>query len=201
MTILNKKYINASDEQLMDWLLNGEKNAFKEIYKRYNRRLIHYFFRMLAGDEEKSQDFLQDIFFKLITKGHTYQSKCTFSTWIFTIAHNMCKNEYRRQNVRKQVDYFKSDDQIFDRSNIPADQKVDQKIFRQAIMKELETMNPLHKSTFLLRYQENLSLKKISEIQGTSEGTIKSRLFYTTKKLADKLKKYNPNIKEDLNNE
>ena len=55
MEIFEKKYISASDEQLMDWLLKGEKNAFKEIYKRYNRRLIHYFFRMLAGDKEKSQ--------------------------------------------------------------------------------------------------------------------------------------------------
>ncbi len=201
MVIFEKKYISASDEQLMDWLIKGEKNAFKEIYKRYNRRLIHYFFRMLAGDKEKSQDFLQDLFFKLITKGHTFQSKCTFSTWIFTIAHNMCKNEYRRQNVRKQVENVNFGEQFSDGLDVAADQKVDQNIFKKAIMIELNKMNPVHKSTFLLRYQENLSIKKISEIQGCSEGTIKSRLFYTTKKLANKLKKYNPNINEDINNE
>ena len=201
MTIFKKKYQKFTDEELMTLIQKGNTSAFNELYDRYAQRILYYFYRMLNCDQEKAQDFLQEIFLKLIKKPALFNPVKNFSSWVFTVAHNMCKNEYRRQNVRKQVEYLNSGDQFSDRLNIPADQKVDQKIFKKAILNELNKINPVHRSTFLLRYQENLSLKKISEIQGSSEGTIKSRLFYTTKKLADKLKKYNPNINEDFNNE
>src|SRR6266568_4196340 len=95
MTLLNKKS-QFTDEILIVRMINGDCKAFNTLYARYKDRLLYYFYRMLGNSNEKAQDFLQDIFMKLIDKAETFDSSRKFSTWIFSIAHNMCKNEYRR---------------------------------------------------------------------------------------------------------
>jgi RNA polymerase sigma-70 factor (ECF subfamily) len=195
MLILKPKYRNLSDEKLMELIQQKDTSAFDELYKRYSQRLLLYFYRTLGRDEDKSQDFLQEIFLKIVEKPELFDSNRSFSTWIFTVAYNLCKNEYRRLGVREIIQSNANIDQVsadFDTEHHPAEQKVDQEIFQKALFDELEKIDDGHRSAFLLRYQQNLSIKEIGEILGCSEGTIKSRLFYTTKKLADKLKAFNP---------
>lgn len=78
----------------------------------------------------------------------------------------------------------------------PQKKKYDQRQFFSALQNELDQMEIEQQTTFLLRFQQNLSIKEISNILECSEGTIKSRLFYTTKKLAARLKDFNPNNTE-----
>ena len=196
MPIRKNKYKKFSDEKLMVLIQHADTFAFNEIYHRYSQRLLYYFFRMLGGDENKAQDFLQDLFLKVVEKFDSFNTVKNFFSWIFTIAHNMCKNEYRSQEVRKIVENNYDLDSIAINSNNelnPIERSVDQKYFKSAIFKELEKLNDMQRSTFLLKYQENFTIKEISEILGCSVGTTKSRLFYTTKKLANKLKAFHPN--------
>jgi len=147
---------------------------------------------MLGGNNNKAQDFLQEVFLKTIEKSDQFNVKMKFSTWIFTIASNLCKNEYRRLKVREttrnepDLDHH---EQLFLNDQI---QEIDQKDFEKAVLLELKRMDPEQSTTFILRYQENLSIREISEILNCSPGTIKSRIFYTTKKLATRLKDFNP---------
>src|SRR5690606_3276565 len=76
-------------------MANGKEKAFNEIYNRYSKPLFLFFYRRLYQENNKAQDFLQDLFLKLIEKAATFDSSKKFSTWIYTIAYNMCKNEYR----------------------------------------------------------------------------------------------------------
>ena len=96
MPVFKKKYINLSDEQLMARIIKNDAHAFNEIYNRYSHRLLIFFLRALGGHDEKAQDFLQDVFLKIIEKPYMFSVDKKFSTWIFTIANNLCKNEYRR---------------------------------------------------------------------------------------------------------
>lgn len=194
-------YNKFSDEELMSLIGNGDVAHLKELYNRYSKKLLYYFYRMLGGDEGKAQDFLQDVFLKIIEKPDQFNMNKNFSTWIFTIASNLCKNEYRRLKVRENttnepdMDYHEQkliNDQI---------QKIDNADFEMAIQAELNKMDPDQSSTFVLRYQENLSIKEIGEILNCSPGTVKSRIFYITKKLASRLKEFNPNTLEELQNE
>jgi len=73
---------------------------------------------------------------------------------------------------------------------------LDQQIFNEALFKELDKMDYLKKETFVLRYMDDLSIKEISNVMDCSEGTVKSRLFYTLKKLSPKLSAFNPFEKE-----
>ncbi len=203
MGILKKDYRKLSDEQLMAGVQHSDTSAFDELYQRYSRRLLYFFYRMLSGDEEKAQDFLQDIFLKVVEKPGLFQTNRSFSTWIFTVAHNQCKNEYRRMGNRSSV----HNDENLDARSLPenspyhpAEEKVDHSAFGQAVMNELGKMEESHRGTFLLRFQENFSIREISEILDCSQGTVKSRLFYTARKLADKLKALNPSNSEVLGN-
>jgi len=180
----------------MESIQQGDGAAFDELYTRYSQRLLYYFYRMFGGDEEKAQDFLQDLFLKIIEKPGQFIAKHRFTSWIFTVAHNMCKNEYRRLDVRKTVENEVDLDSVssgIEDSCHPIEETIDQKIFENHLLKELKKMNPDYQTTFLLRFQENLAIKEISAILECSEGTIKSRLFHTTRKLMDRLKEFNPN--------
>ena len=64
--------------------------------------------------------------------------------------------------------------------------------FKEAVLEALEAFDPVQKTTFRLRYQENQSIREIGQSLDCSEGTVKSRLFYTTKKLARMLDALNP---------
>jgi RNA polymerase sigma-70 factor (ECF subfamily) len=187
------KIQTLSDENLMLRVAKNDVPAFEEVYARYSMRILNYFYRMLAGNQDKAQDFLQDLFVKVLEKAYTFDPGEKLSTWIYTIAHNMCRNEYRHQSVRKKaaqngslLENYKNID------NNNQDQAIDLQIMKDALNSEVDKMDENHRSTFILRYQQNLSIKDISKVLECSEGTTKSRLHYTTRALTLKLKEYNP---------
>ncbi len=172
-----------TDEQLVVAIVNGCSNSFNEIYKRYHKRLLYYFYRMLGNDKELAQDFMQDVFFKLINKAHLFNEQKKFSTWIFSIAYNMCKNEYRSKEVRKIMVESENPDVFIDNSI----EKNNIKCLTDQVFKELELLDENHRTAFLLKYREGFSVEEISGILNLPAGTVKSRLFYTRKKLQEKL--------------
>jgi RNA polymerase sigma-70 factor (ECF subfamily) len=191
MFSLKSKYQDYTDEQLVQLMVSGNSAAFNQLYQRYSQRLLYYFYRMLGNSNEKAQDFLQDIFIKLIDKAMTFDPSQKFTTWIFCIAHNMCKNEYRRMDIRKDVAIESYTDQLLDDEEpCIEEQAVDMEQFTKNVFEELESFDEMHKTAFLLRYREGFSVKDIGQILEISEGTVKSRLFYTRKRLAERLVKY-----------
>ena len=180
-------YEKYSDAQLMRYLCNADKSAFSEIYKRYSKRLLYYFYRMLGNSEETAQDFLQDLFYKLIDKPHLYDPDKRFSTWIFSIAHNMCKNEYRRRAVINNV-ILPENSAGF---HAPEENTPDLSEMVRIIYHELDNLGESHKTAFILRYREGFQVREISEILNLPEGTVKSRLYYARQLLAEKLQHIN----------
>lgn len=191
-----KSYKNFTDEKLMEQIQQGNLPAFDELYDRYSGRLLHYFFKMLGQNEEKAQDFLQDLFLKVVEKPHLFNPKRKFSTWIYSVANNMCKNEYRRLKVRYNGSQYIGDFNVTESDTIlpNIESQIDAQHFNELLMEEVEKMDEVKRSTFLLRYAEHFSIKEISEVLNCSEGTIKSRLFYITKRLAQKLQAFNPSL-------
>jgi RNA polymerase sigma-70 factor, ECF subfamily len=189
---LKKIKSEDTDEFLLALLAEGDQQAFNTLYHRYSGRMLYYFYRMLGNSNEKAQDFLQDLFVKLIDKADTFDTSRKFQTWIFSIAHNMCKNEYRSMDVRKSEPI---DDAFYLNEDLPPDfdeADNDLESFTRDLFEELDTFDEIHKTVFLLHYRENFSLKEISQILEISEGTVKSRLFYTRKRLSERLVRYQP---------
>lgn len=189
MRIVNSLYQDFSDEKLMMALQQGKKGAFDEIYKRYADRLYGYFYKMLWYNEIRAQDLLQDLFTKVITKPQYFDPTRSFKTWIFSVAANMCKNEFKRNEVRKNtktgLDHLHT---VSSDSNI--EKSLHEKQFKDALFEALDLMDENHREVFILKHIDGLSIKEISEIMGIQEGTVKSRLFYAIKRLANQLKVY-----------
>lgn len=180
---------NHTDEELMQKAAAGNSHAFEIIYERYSAKLLGYFHRMLWKDRELAEDCLHKLFLKLIEKPELFNAQYSFKTWIYSIAHNMCKNEYRRMekingdNIQQKV--------AADAAEKPlGDLALDNKKFIAALDKELGQLGENHRQTFELRYFEHNSIKEIAQIMQCSEGTVKSRLFYTLKALAKNLGAY-----------
>lgn len=183
-----------TDEQLMQRMQAGDLAALDEIFRRYSLKMLYFFRRMLGQEEEKAQDFVQDLFVKLIDKGHLYNPQKKFSTWLYTLAGNMCKNDYRAQAVRKVMQRLDRDHD-FAEEVLPISLNMDCAAFQEALSEALATLSLEHRKVFVLRYQEELSIKEISQVVNCAEGTVKSRLFYALKKLALQLQTFSHLLK------
>lgn len=170
-----------SDEELMGKVCGGSERALEEIYQRYSQPLLRYFYRMLWQDKNKAEDFLHDLFIRIIERQGQFDSNKKLSTWIYSIAHNMCKNEYRKQAFRTSVNYPHNGNIISDES---ITQQMDHESFHHTLEKLLNEEGEEARTLFILRHELDMSVAEISEIVCCPEGTVKSRLFHLKKKLA-----------------
>ena len=189
MGLFGNKYKNKTDEALMEAFSRGKKEAFEVLYERYENKMLSFFYRMLGNDGEKSKDFLQDLFLKIIEKPGLFDTEKRFSTWIYSIAYNMCKNEYRKQSVRNSLKP-ENDNIIRDE----AGKRIDESFFRTKLNEELKALSPEHRTVFILRYGDEKGIKEIAEILDCPAGTVKSRLYYAIRHLSGKLKIFEDNL-------
>ena len=193
MGLFARELEQASDERLMELVRKGDEPAFAALYDGYQGRLMSYFHRMLWKDRERAQDFVQELFTKLAQRPESYDPSRPFSTWLFSVANNLCKNEYRREEVRKRAEpELRYNGQGVQEAK--GGDGVDRAAFRERLDAELDRLEPDHKATFVMRYHEDMAIKEIAGALGCSEGTVKSRLFYTLKKLAERLKEFDPRL-------
>jgi RNA polymerase sigma-70 factor (ECF subfamily) len=190
MRLFQKDYSTRPDEELMSLLAKGGQQAFDELYSRYSKRMLNFFFRMLNCDREKAEDMLHDLFLKIIEKPESFDSTRTFSTWFYMLAGNMVRNEYRSLHTRNEYEQH--------RRNQPetgmdfTGEDMDKQLFHRQLQAELNDLNPEARILFNLRFVEEMSVKKIAEILECPEGTVKSRLFNMTRQLSKKLRIYKP---------
>lgn len=184
MGITGSIYQNYKDEELLPLLKSGGHGVFDELYARYGQKMFSYFFRMLWKNKELAEDFTQDLFIKLINNADAYLEGRNFSTWLYSIANNMCKNEYRKQEVRKAHGQLHKAETVSDAVN------PDMRRFKEAVHHCTNELPEEKKALYILRFQENLSVPDISKIMNIPEGTIKSRIFYLLKEMKGKLKEF-----------
>ena len=186
---LFKSYKKYNDEELMKFVQGHNYSAFDELHTRYSKRLLHFMFKMLNNDEEKAQDLLQDLFMKIVERPHMFDTSKKFYSWVFTIAANMCRTHYRdlkKNEISMDEDaarhLINEKDELFS--------KMDGKLFSTNLELALGNLQYEQKETFILRFQEGFSIEEISVMMNCSLGTVKSRIYYTTRKLAIELQEF-----------
>src|SRR3712207_8050797 len=88
---------SADDSAVVSAFLNGEERAFTELVERYQTRLLNFIFRTI-GDRERAEDLVQEVFVRVYRHLHRFDRTKKFSTWIYTIASNLAKNELRNRS-------------------------------------------------------------------------------------------------------
>jgi len=187
MALYKHPYEKEHDEELMLLIAKRDQKAFEVLYDRYSKLMFNYFHRMLWKDREKARDFTQELFTKIVQKPHLYDASRPFKTWVYSVAHNMCKNEYAKSDVRKVAHAELKREESVSGGN-DTQKQLDRSKFMSKLKEALDELDEVKKQTFELRFTQELSIIEISEIMHVSEGTVKSRLFYILKELNKKLK-------------
>ncbi len=181
MNIFRQTYTDYTDEALMRAIAQRNERAFAELYDRYSPRMYRFFFRMLWQDAGKAEDFTQEIFLKIIEKPHLFDPERNFRTWLYTLATNLCKNEYRRRSLPETN--WEEPDAWDD----PMPEKMDKELFEQQLRLSISQLSEAQRQCFVLRYQEEMPVAEIAEIVGCPEGTVKSRLHHALRQVAGQM--------------
>jgi RNA polymerase sigma-70 factor, ECF subfamily len=174
-----------ADAELVVLVKRGMDGAFDELYERYGQKMYSYFYRMLYRNAELAADFTQDLFLKVFRHIDSFEEGRNLSTWLYSIANNMCKNEFRNADVRKSHLAVLQPLAMEQPPESP-----DMKRFREAVLQCTNGLPEEKKTLFILRFQEGLSVPDISKVMGIAEGTIKSRIFYLLKEMKANLKEF-----------
>ncbi len=176
-----------TDEELVTRLQAGESAALDELYRRYSPLLVRYFYRMLWQDRPRAQDALHDVFMKIIEKPERVNAQQSFATWIYSVAHNLCKNQYRNQAVRKAAMNGHAVEAVEDAQG---GHSMDHQSFHESLELVLRQEGEEARTIVVLRFEMEMSFAEIGQVLALPEGTVKSRLFYLKKHLAKVLEPY-----------
>ncbi len=181
------------DAVLVRRFLSGEEQAFTVLVERYQTRLLNFVYRTI-GDRERAEDLVQEAFIRVYRHLHRFDDTKKFSTWIYTIASNLAKNELRNRSRSPMVLFQQligTRDEDEDRGidfEDPGDRPDD--VFRKRHVRALvdsavEQLPAHHRQVFVLRELEGKSYEEIAEITSTNLGTVKSRLNRARTAFAD----------------
>ena len=170
------------DSDLMHAYLGGEERAFRELVERYQTRLLNFLYRTI-GDAERAEDLMQEAFIRAYRHAQRFDRSRKFSTWIFTIASNLAKNEFRNRARRALVFQPTAPDlrtgdgapDVEDPRSRP-DDLFDKRSLQALVKASIERLPEHHRQVFVLRELEGKSYDEIAEITGCNLGTVKSRL-------------------------
>lgn len=177
---MNKPLTELSDEELIkEFQDSNTLGAYEILVKRYKDPLMNFVYRFV-GDRDVCTDVVQDTMIKFYLNKDSYRSFAKFSTWIYTIAGNLAKNELKRRRRRSILSINNDDDektpQIEDKSFLAPDRAADSEIKNEMIQKALLKVKPVYREVVVLRDIQDLSYEEISEITGLAIGTVKSRI-------------------------
>ena len=161
---------------------------FQTLYLEHGRRAQGFFMRMMGYDAQLARDMVQDLFTRIWEHRDTFRADASFTTWMFSIAYNMCKNEYRhREIVQAYQEHI-----MATTTEIGADaDTLEQKQRRQMLQEAINALPENQKPLFLLRYEEELTVPEIARITMLPEGTVKTRLLTALKSVKESMSKYN----------
>jgi len=185
------------DAALMLRVKRGDRTAFEELVNKYKQPVMNVVFRML-GDATEAEDLAQNVFVQVFKSADRYRVSARFSTWLFTIARNLCLNEIRRRS-RHPAESL--DAPHPDQEDQPLRQFEDAKIFsppdsllqgelERKIQQALSDLPESQRIAILLCREQELSYEEIARVLGCSLSATKSLIHRARETLRQKLKPY-----------
>lgn len=176
----NQNLTELTDEELIKkFQETNELEAYEILVRRYKDPLMNFVYRFV-GDRDVSSDIVQDTMIKFYLNKDSYREFAKFSTWIYTIAGNLAKNELKRRRRRSILSLSPTEDekqiQVEDKSFVAPDRATDSNIKHDIIQRALMKIKPVYREMVILRDIQGLSYEEIAEITKVSLGTVKSRI-------------------------
>lgn len=185
---------DLSDEELMARCAWGDRPAMDMLVSRYHSKLLDFAFRHLR-DRESAADIAQTALVRVFESAGSYRLKSTFRTWLYTIALNLIRDEYRRRRTRKEslsselesaegLVEMLADRRSPDRS--PEDTALD-RMTASEVWKAVGGLPENYSSAIILKFRQGLTYEEIAAVMGAPSGTVKSWVHYALKALRESL--------------
>ena len=183
--------MELSDANLITKFKQGDEKSFEYLVERYQHKIYNTTFRIL-GNHDDALDLAQETFIRVYNNLNTFKGKSTFSTWLFKISTNICRDELRKRQTRistynlSEADHQKTS---YQKSNEHQDpEKISLKNeLNKNIQVKIEQLPSEQKTILVLREFQDLSYAELSEVLDISMGTVKSRLSRARKALRSEL--------------
>jgi RNA polymerase sigma-70 factor (ECF subfamily) len=188
------------DAQLMLRFRDGDVEAFESLFSRHMRAIVNYACRFVHN-RETAEELAQEIFIKVYEGAGRYRPKAKFTTWLYTIATNVCLNEVRKPHFRAA----RRSVPVNSRHNAaPApwpggskfgpDESLDRQAIAQALKQALDGIPDKQRTAFILNKYQEFSYAEVSEIMHVSEKAVKSLIHRARETLAGKLQPLLPEL-------
>jgi RNA polymerase sigma-70 factor (ECF subfamily) len=190
---------DESDEGLMLRYQKGDVRSFEILLGRHRRPVFNFILRFV-GEPAQAEDLLQETFLRVIKGSEAYQRQAKFTTWLYTIARNLCVDASRRGKHRRAysldvpMDSEAKDgatllDVVADKA-AGTDRKVISKELHGKLQSAIAKLSDDQREVFLMREFLDMPFRDIADVVGCPENTVKSRMRYALEKLREDLEEY-----------
>ena len=186
------------ERTLLRRLRDRDERAFRELLEGHRDRVYNITYRML-GNRAEAEDVAQEVFITVFKTIDTFREESKFSTWLYRVTVNHCKNRSkylarRHDRDRDELDETSQSANGAIAGNSPLtpqpDRALDGKQMEVILQKAIETLDDDHRIVVVLRDVEDLSIEEICDITGLPDGTVKSRLHRARLALRKKLQRH-----------
>ena len=174
----------TSDDVLIGRIANGDRLAMQVLFARHHVRVFRFVLR-LVRNEASAEDLISEVFLDVWRQAGRFEGRAAVSTWLLAIARFKALSALRRKPEQELDEETAA--AIEDTSDTP-DVTLEKKETGAVIKKCLSSLSAEHREVVDLVYYHEKSVEEVAEIVGIPEATVKTRMFYARKKLAELLK-------------
>lgn len=185
---------DPSDELLLAAYRDGDAAAFERLLRRYRGPLFNVVLRSVR-DHGRAEEIYQDVWMKVIERCDNFRGDAKFSTWLYTIARNLCIDHQRKMKFRRHASLDQgqpgSDQTLADRAPNPGpstEALASGGLLKDRIASAVEGLPDEQREVFLLRQLQGLAFGEIAEVVGVPTNTVKSRMRYALERLQRSLR-------------
>jgi RNA polymerase sigma-70 factor (ECF subfamily) len=191
------RHADAPDELLMRRFQQGDAAAFAPLMRRHLAG-VHHFIARHTAPGPAAEDLTQEVFLRVVERAGDFKHESRFSTWLFSIARNLCIDALRKQAHRNHASLDEPDrdgvalvEQLRDENPHTTGERAAQSHEVGARIEEaLRALPEEQREVFLLREIANLPFQEIAQVTGAPENTVKSRMRYALERLQEALREF-----------
>jgi RNA polymerase sigma-70 factor (ECF subfamily) len=174
----------TSDEVLIGRIAKGDRLAMQVLFARHHVRVYRFVLR-LVGNPTVAEDLISEVFLDVWRQADRFEGRSAVSTWMLAIARFKALSALRKKpDEELDEETAETIEDTADNPEVALGKKDKSTVLRQC----LEKLSPEHKEIIDLVYYHEKSVEEVAEIVGIPENTVKTRMFYARKKLAELLK-------------
>jgi RNA polymerase sigma-70 factor (ECF subfamily) len=181
---------HLTDEELIARCANGDRGAMDVLVSRYHAKLLDFALRHL-NDREASADIAQATLVRVFQNARSYHVKASFKTWLYTVALNQIRDEYRRRGRKRESLAISAEECGTAVEDLPDKsengQSPEGRLVKQteaaAVWKAVDTLRDNQRSAIIMRFRHGLKYEEIAAVMGVPSGTARSLVHYGLKAL------------------